>query len=333
MSVLSTSPAPAAPREPVPPHDAEASEEPAAPRTGRERVFAAADALLAAGTPITVTTVRDRAGCSNAVATTHLRAWRSEQAEARAEAARLPELPREVAALVERGVAGLWRQAVHAARREHDDERTDAEQLATALRQDADRLAGALDAAHAERGAVEEELRTTRSDVERLTGRLTAESQALSAATAAGERALGRADELHEALERSRDRIEELRREVGAAERARAGEAEARAQAQGTAAGLQESLAETRTSLEAARTESARAHHDRVRAESEREGALGTARRLEGEVTALREALQSARAQASDAERDRAEQLAARAQAEGEAAGLREALAAAVQDR
>ncbi|NNH54928.1 hypothetical protein HLB15_22155 [Promicromonospora citrea] len=113
----------------------------------KERVFQAADELAGEGTPVTVTTVRERAGCSNAAATRYLREWREER---RAQEQVLPELPASVTALVTRGVENLWGAAVQAARAEHEQEAAAADEALTAVVGEADALAARVDEADAE---------------------------------------------------------------------------------------------------------------------------------------------------------------------------------------
>ncbi|WP_036962090.1 DNA-binding protein, partial [Promicromonospora kroppenstedtii] len=86
----------------------------------KERVFQAADALVAEGAAVTVTNVRERAGCSNATATKYLREWRETRAAESDARSALPELPSSVSALAERGIEALWGAAVEAARTEHE---------------------------------------------------------------------------------------------------------------------------------------------------------------------------------------------------------------------
>ncbi|GAA4727047.1 hypothetical protein GCM10023216_17340 [Isoptericola chiayiensis] len=302
------------------PHDT------AGPATARERVFAAADALLAEDEPVTVTTVRERAGCSNATATSHLRAWRAARAAAEAEAARLPDLPRSVELLVQRGVTGLWAEAVRRARQEHAEESAGLRADREAAREDAARLARAVDDAVAEHEADRDRLAEATQQVQLLTGRLEQADAERDRADGLARRAAGQADELREALQQVRAEADVLRRDLAATTQSRAEASEQRAAARADAEARQVALDEARSALEALRTELRGCQDERAAAVAELAGARAAAERRDQELITLRDERDEARARASETAQEAAAQAAARARAEGELAGLRSTL-------
>ena len=319
-------------------------------RTARDRVFAAADALLAEDVPVTVTTVRERAGCSNATATTYLRAWREERAAADAEAAALPDLPRPVTHLVERGVDALWREALRAARSEHLTALGDAQSARDTAREEADRLASALDRATAERAEARDMLAAARAEAEALRSELAKTVAARDAAHADVAHRRGETEALREALAAARNASTDLQEHLSAADQARTQEAAARARAEASAVGLREALTDarsaldhsragheqlraelerTRAGLDEARAAAAQAKTDHAVAETARAAETAAASRLEAEITALREELRVVRHRAAETERSLAAETAARARSDGEVAGWRARHAAA----
>jgi len=303
----------------------------AGPATARERVFAAADALLAEDEPVTVTTVRERAGCSNATATSHLRAWRAARAEAEAEAARLPDLPRSVELLVQRGVTGLWAEAVRRARQEHAEESTRLRADRESAREDAARLAREVDDAVAAHEADRDRLAEAKRQVQLLTGRLEQAEAEHDRADGLARRSAGQADELREALQQVRAEVDALRRDLAATTQSRAEASEQRAAARADADARQVALDEARSALEALRTELRGCQDERAAAVTELAGARAAAERRDQELITLRDERDEARARAAEtaheAAAQAAAQAAARARAEGELAGLRSTLA------
>lgn len=105
-------------------------------QTPEERATAAAEALAAEGFPVTARAVQQRAQVGMNVASPVARDWNARQALAR----KVPPLPDSVAVRVQ----GLWREAVEAARAEHDAER---DGWAAQLKNFEDERDGALDEA------------------------------------------------------------------------------------------------------------------------------------------------------------------------------------------
>lgn len=105
-----------------------------AEQTPEERATAAVEALAAEGSPVTARAVQQRAQVGMNVASPAARNWNAQQARAR----EVPPLPDSVAIRVQ----GLWREAVEAARSEHQAER---DGWAAQLKNVEDERDGALD--------------------------------------------------------------------------------------------------------------------------------------------------------------------------------------------
>lgn len=169
----------------------------------QERATAAAEALSAEGTPVTARTVQQRARVSMSVAAAVAREWNAKEAAARA----IPEVPAQVLARVD----AIWREAVEAARTEHDTER--------------EGWAARIAAGEEERAGLTEEL-------ERIEAEHSEEHAAAQAA----------ADELHARIAaHEADAAEHAAAATSAAAAVAAAEARASA-AEGVAAGLREAL-------------------------------------------------------------------------------------------
>ncbi|MBS1673148.1 MAG: DNA-binding protein [Actinobacteria bacterium] len=180
--------------------------------TVQQRAEAAAEALAAEGSPVTARTVRQRARVNMSVAAAVARAWNEREAESR----EVPAMPDAVLARME----GLWREAVAAARDEHQAERDGwAAQLAAveaerdALGEDVDRAEAERDEAVAAAEELGEELRSRISDLER---QLEAERASLATAAAATAAAEGRAAAAEGVAEGLREGVAELRAALAA---------------------------------------------------------------------------------------------------------------------
>jgi|SRR5665647_491466 hypothetical protein len=170
-----------------------------ADKTPDERAAAAAEALAAEGAAVTARAVQQRARVDMNVASPAAREWNARQAQAR----EVPPLPDSV----EVRIQGMWREAVEAARAEHQVERDGWAARIKVVEDDRD-------------GALE--------DATRIRGEL--------------DRATARNAELEEALEQALAAASQAQARTAAAE-AHAAAAEARAAAaEGVAAGLREGL-------------------------------------------------------------------------------------------
>ncbi|MBK8460146.1 MAG: DNA-binding protein [Micropruina sp.] len=107
-----------------------------AEHTPEERAAAAAEELAAEGFPVTARAVQQRAQVGMGVASPAARDWNARQAHTR----KVPPLPDSVAVRVQ----GLWREAIEAARAEHQAER---DGWASQLKNVEDERDGALDEA------------------------------------------------------------------------------------------------------------------------------------------------------------------------------------------
>lgn len=136
----------------------------------KDRVWAAAEAIQHEGGSITVASVRERAACSNADASDHLRAWRRLR---QAEPTPRP-LPGVLAAMATRQMEAVWEQACAAADRLWEPERKEyAAEMSRAVVESAEqsRRADGLAA----------ELEAATAKVAQLTGLLAAEKEARAA--------------------------------------------------------------------------------------------------------------------------------------------------------
>jgi hypothetical protein len=177
----------------------------------QERAQAAAEALDAEGATVTARTVQQRARVSMTVAAAVAREWNKQQAAARA----VPEVPAQVLARVD----AIWREAVEAARAEHEAER--------------DGWAARLASSEEERAGLNEDLE--RIEAER------AEEQ--SAARAEADELRSHIAALDAELAAQKEAAAEAASAAAAAE-TRAVDAETRtAAAEGVVAGLREALA------------------------------------------------------------------------------------------
>lgn len=170
-----------------------------AENTPEERAAAAAEALAAEGAAVTARGVQQRALVGMNVASPAAREWNARQAQARD----VPPLPTSVVARTE----ALWREAVEAARAEHQVER--------------DGWAARLKVVEDERDGALEDVTSAQEAIEQATARIAELEAAAQQAVAVATQAQAR---------------------TGVAE-VRAAEAEARAAAaEGVAAGLREAL-------------------------------------------------------------------------------------------
>lgn len=170
----------------------------------QQRAAEAAEALAAEGSPVTARTVQQRARVGMAAAAAAAREWNKQVAAAR----EIPEVPGPVLARVD----AIWREAVEAARAEHEADR--------------EGWTARLGASEEERaGLIEEAQRVAQSHAEAL-------AVAEAEATAARERIAA----LEAAAQKQQEDAEKAAAALAAAE-ARA------ATAEGSMAGLREALA------------------------------------------------------------------------------------------
>lgn len=142
-----------------------------AEKTPQERAAEAAEALAAEGNPVTARAVQQRAQVSMNVASPVAREWNEAQAQSR----EVPPVPDSVTLRVQ----GLWREAVEAARGEHQVERdgwaarlASAEEERDGALEDVGRAQAQLDAAAtriAELEALVEQVRATVGEAEART--------------------------------------------------------------------------------------------------------------------------------------------------------------------
>lgn len=160
--------------------------------TPQDRAASAAEALAAEGNPVTARAVQQRARVSMTIAAAVARDWNSKQAEMQA----VPDIPEAINARVQ----SLWREAVLAARAEHD---TDREGWASKIRGITDERDGALEDADRERQRADELEAELASAADRIAGLETQLHRAQAEVAAAETRAAaaeGVAGGLREAL-------------------------------------------------------------------------------------------------------------------------------------
>lgn len=157
----------------------------------QDRAAAAAEALASEGVAVTARTVQQRARVSMSVAAAVAREWNKQQAAARA----IPEVPTQVLARVD----AIWREAVEAARTEHEAERDGwaarlaaSEEERAGLVEDVDRIEAER---AAERDAARAEADELRSHIAALDAELTAQKEAAAAAATSVAAAESRAAE------------------------------------------------------------------------------------------------------------------------------------------
>lgn len=172
-------------------------------QTPQQKAEAAAEALAAKGTAVTARAVRERARVDMKVATAAAKAWKERDAELR----EIPAAPDTVLTRMD----ALWREAVMAARGEHQAERdgwaaqmSEAEEEREALGEDIDRAEKERDKAIADAKAQAEDLQAQIAELKKQLADAQESAKTAAAGTAAAEAranaAEGIAQGLREAL-------------------------------------------------------------------------------------------------------------------------------------
>ena len=161
------------------------------PTSPEQRAWQAAEEVAAQGRRVTARAIREAAGVSMAVAAATARAWNESQG---------PEDVPPVPEAVQLRLAGVWREAVAAARTEHDVARQGWEAQLAETQDEARELETALEAAEAQLEQLNREVEDLQTQVQRQRSR--------------ADRAEARAETEQGQVQQLRAEVEEVRAQV-----------------------------------------------------------------------------------------------------------------------
>lgn len=174
----------------------------ARPGVSKEAIFKAAQELDDEGTPVTVTTVRDKLGKGSYTTITDvLKEWRTAQEQS--QAADIPETPEVLVRFTDR----IWAEAWKISHKETEGEREALTQARAQLDEERKEMSGEI-------GRLEQELNTAQSVLTSEQTERKATSKKLSRCKVEMARMEGRTQELEKELKEERGRVRHLEQEL-----------------------------------------------------------------------------------------------------------------------